>query len=107
MTTMAAAEKRAEIAVSMRKAGKSYDEIAEALGLKSRGHVNYYLNLERRREQQRQFYMEHVADRRDYQAEYRRRKEGGFIAYGDRTAFKPETPRQSRMWAQLLARAIP
>jgi hypothetical protein len=107
MTTVAETERRAAIAVQMRDEGKTYDQIAEALGLRSRGHVNYYLNLERRRQQQRQFYLEHVADRRDYQAEYRRRKEGGFIAYGDRTAFKPETPRQSRMWRKLLAEARP
>jgi hypothetical protein len=102
MTTIAEAERRAAIAVSMRQEGKTYDQIAAALGLRSRGHVNYYLNLEKRREHQRQFYFDNVAGRRDYAAEYRMRRRDGFTQYGDRTAFKPETPRQSRMWAKLL-----
>ena len=107
MTTIAEAERRAAIAVSMREEGKTYDQIAHALGLRSRGHVNYYLNLEKRRAQQRVFYIENVADRRDYQAEYRRQQRVGMSLHGDRTAFKPETQRQARMWQKLLAEARP
>jgi hypothetical protein len=102
MTTMAEAERRATVAIKMREAGKSYTEIAEALGLSSRGHVNYYLNLDKRRQRQRQFYVKNLEARREYDAAYRERKRTEFSLYGDRTGFKPETPRQSRMWAELL-----
>jgi hypothetical protein len=106
MTTIAEAERRAAIAVQMREEGATYDQIAAALGLRSRGHVNYYLNLEKRREKQRQFYVEHIQGRRDYQAEYRECSRAGFSCQGDRTAFKPETPRQARLWAKLLGVSV-
>lgn len=99
------AEERAAIARQMKAEGATYKQIALALGLdeKNRGSVSYYLNLEARRRQQRINYLENVAAKRAYMRAYRAAEKDAVPR--DRTAFRPETPRQSRMWAQLLAGA--
>jgi DNA-binding CsgD family transcriptional regulator len=95
-------ERRIARAVQLKAEGKTYAEIAKELGIRSRGVVNYYLNAEARRRQQRVKYLERVAEKRAYMRAYRAARDDAAAVCGDRTAFKPESPRQAALWAKLL-----
>jgi hypothetical protein len=101
MTTMSEVDRRTEVAQQMRAIGRTYDEIAEVLGLQSRSLVHYYLNREERKEKSRENWRKTIMAR-DGQPLPRSVNCG--MTY-DPTRFKPETRQQSRMWAELLWRA--
>jgi hypothetical protein len=99
MTTMTEVEKRTETALRMKAIGRTYDEIAAALGIHSRSLVHYYLNREERKEKSRENWRKTVMARDEQSL-----PQSGVLNY-DPTRFKPENARQSRLWAQLLAEA--
>jgi hypothetical protein len=101
MTTMAEVERRIEVAQAMRAIGRTYDEIAAALGIHSRSLVHYYLNRAERQEKSRENWRKTIMAR-DGQPLPRSVNCG--LGY-DPTRFKPENHKQAAMWRQLLAGA--